>query len=294
MMKDLVTIGLPFYNSEKTIELAIKSVLMQNHKNFELIIINDGSNDNSDLIVRNFLLLDSRIHYYNFKDNQGLVYRLNQIIELANSNFIARMDSDDIMVQNRIEKQLNILLNDNTIDVVATGIYTIDEFNNPIGIRDIKPINNTIKSILEKKFIIHPTIMARKEWYSKNKYLNYHRAEDLELWIRTHKYTKYYRIEEPLYLYREGNVSISNYLKTNFTFIKLLKLHKNINVNFSYKFKLIFLTHLKSIIFYFFGFFHLQYLLVKNRSIPLDFESKQYVKDIINNIDNYKISCEKI
>jgi glycosyltransferase involved in cell wall biosynthesis len=286
-MNELVTIGLPFYNSESTLELAIKSVLFQTYKNIELIIINDGSNDNSDIIVKKYLLLDSRIKYYHFNENMGLVHRLNQIVELSNSCYIARMDSDDMMVQTRIEKQLNVLINDSTIDVVATGIYTIDEMNNPIGIRDMNPINSSIKSILEKKFITHPTVMARREWYLKNKYLNYHRAEDLELWLRTYSFTKYYRIEEPLYLYREGNVSISNYLQTNITFIKLLNLQKDIHVSNLYISKLKVLTHFKSILFFIFGYFNFQYFLVRMRSNPLAIEKRGQVSEIINNINNY-------
>jgi glycosyltransferase involved in cell wall biosynthesis len=293
-MNKLVTIGLPFFNSENTLEFAINSVLMQTHKNIELIIINDGSNDNSDKIVRKFLKHDPRIKYFQFKDNMGLVFRLNQIVELSNSDYIARMDSDDIMLNTRIEKQLNILLDDTTIDVVATGIYTIDELNNPIGIRDIKPIETSIKKILEKKFITHPTILARRIWFLKNKYLNYQRAEDLELWLRTCNSTKFYRIEEPLYIYREGNVNVSNYLKTNKTFLKLLNEHKNINVKNSYILKLKFLTYLKSFLFSFFGYFNLQYLLVKKRNHLLNNEEKKLVNEIISSVKNYKQSYEKV
>jgi hypothetical protein len=200
------------------------------------------------------------------------------------------MDSDDIMAPNRIEKQISILLKDSTIDVISTGIVTIDEFNNPIGLRDISPLDITLDSILKKKFITHPTIMAKKEWFINNSYLEFPRAEDLELWLRTFKSSKFYRIKEPLYFYREGNVSINNYLKTNETLIKIISSHKSIDVSLYIKLRLLFLTRLKMFIYIVFGYFNLQKYLVKIRSAPIPINELLNAQKTINYISNYKIS----
>jgi hypothetical protein len=224
----------------------------------------------------------------------GLIYRLNQITDLSTCKYIARMDSDDIMTPNRIEKQISILLNDSTIDVVSSGIITIDEFNNPIGLRDISPIDVSLESILKKNFITHPTIMAKKEWFINNRYLEFPRAEDLELWLRTYKSSKFYRIQEPLYFYREGNVSINNYLKTNQTLLKIISSHKLLNVSLFFKLRLLFLTNLKAFIYIIFGYFNLQNFLVKFRSTPIHINELLTAQKLISYISNYKTNNEKV
>jgi glycosyltransferase involved in cell wall biosynthesis len=288
-MDQLVTIGLPFYNAENTIELAIKSIILQSYRNWELIIINDGSTDNSHSVIFDLINSDNRIKYYNFKSNMGLVFRLNQITDLSKANYIARMDSDDIMAPNRIEKQISILLNDSTLDVVSTGIIAIDDFNNPIGLRDISPLDISLDTILKKKFITHPTIIAKKEWFINNRYLEFPRAEDLELWLRTFKTSKFYRIQEPLYFYREGSVSINNYLKTNETLIKIISSHKSLDLGLLLKLRLLYFTRLKALIYLIFGYFNLQNYLVKFRSTPISINELLSAKKTISYISNFKI-----
>src|SRR5690606_13478656 len=99
-----VTMGMPVYNAEKFIKMAINSVLQQSHRNFELIITDDGSTDQSMDIVESFN--DSRIVLIKDSNNKGISHRLNQQIDLAKGKYFLRMDSDDIMFPDRIEKEI--------------------------------------------------------------------------------------------------------------------------------------------------------------------------------------------
>ncbi len=131
-----ITIAIPVYNAELYLSQAIKSVLDQSYKEFKLIIINDGSSDNSMKIAREFN--DSRIKIIDDNLNKGLQYRLNQIIKLTDTPFLARMDADDIMHPERIKKQIEVFEEYPEIDVLGTNAYTIDGDNNVVGIRFIQ------------------------------------------------------------------------------------------------------------------------------------------------------------
>jgi glycosyltransferase involved in cell wall biosynthesis len=278
-----ITVGIPFYNNEKTLELAIKSVIAQTFKDWELFLIDDGSTDNSVRIAQMSANSDNRIILISDGTNRGLIYRLNQIIDIANGDFVARMDADDVMLPERLEKQWTIFMNNPKIDIVATAAYTIDENDNPIGVRDITAINlKNKKEILKKSLLIHPSILVSKKWYRSNKYDHkYIRAEDFELWCRTLGYTNFYRISEPLLLYREGNVNIKNYVLSMKTLrIIYKKYYKGLLSKNELAVEL-FKSHLKVILYTFMGFFGLQYLLTSKRNISLTKHQINYINNII-------------
>ena len=106
-MSELVTIGLPFYNDRLTLELAIKSIFAQTYKNWELILVDDGSTDGSLNIAKK--ITDKRVRIISDEKNKGLIFRLNQIASLAKGKYLARMDADDLMQPTRIEKQVEFL-----------------------------------------------------------------------------------------------------------------------------------------------------------------------------------------
>lgn len=278
-----ITIGIPFYNNEKTLELAIKSVIAQTFKNWELFLIDDGSTDNSVEIAKKNANSDSRINLICDGTNKGLVFRLNQIIDIANGDYIARMDADDVMLPERLEKQLAVFNENPKIDVVATAAYTIDENDNPIGIRDMDDINlKNKKDILKKSLLVHPSILVKKEWYKLNKYdKKYIRAEDYELWCRTFTFTNFYRITEPLLLYREGNTNIKNYVASMKT---LRMIYRNYSKGLLSNNELaieIFKSYLKGFLYRLMGFFNLQYLLTSKRNNSLTKAQIVYVEKAI-------------
>lgn len=282
----LVTIGIPIYNAEKYLADAINSVINQTYTNWELLLVDDGSTDNSIEIAKDFVNFDSRIRLISDGINRGLVFRLNQIIDLSKTNFIARMDADDIMLPERLEKQISIFANYPTVDIVATAAFTIDENNKPIGIRDVNDILiNDYKDVFKKSLLIHPSILVKKEWFQLNKYDdNYKRAEDFELWCRTYSFTNFYRIKEPLLLYREGNVNVENYILSMKTlriiyrnYAKGLCSNRELAIEISK-------THLKSLLYRLTGFFGVQYLISSRRNIPLTQDQINYVNDIVSEL----------
>ena len=281
-----VTIGLPFFNSETTLDLSIKSVINQSNKDWILVLINDGSTDSSNDIAEKYLNTNENIIYINDGKNLGLINRLNQIIDLTKTKYIARMDSDDIMMPDRIEKQLDIFERQPDTDVVSSSVYSINDNNDVIGVRDYTIHDHSIESVFKKKFIAHPTVMAKTEWYKLNKYCNFKRAEDLELWIRSFNHTKHYRIKKPLLLYREGKVNISNYLKTGKTYINILNIHgKKYFNNFKLlRFKIS--SNFKSSIYFIFSLFNAQDILAKTRSIEISNDKINMIKNYINKLQN--------
>ena len=102
-----ISVILPVYNSETTIEAAVKSILSQSFKDFELIIINDGSSDDTEQIINSFK--DKRIKYIKNVKNIGLIASLNIGIKFSSSEYVARMDSDDISHPSRLKKQILFL-----------------------------------------------------------------------------------------------------------------------------------------------------------------------------------------
>ncbi|TDT79869.1 glycosyltransferase involved in cell wall biosynthesis [Bacillus sp. AG1163] len=207
----LVTIGLPVYNCEKTVLNTIKSILAQTYEKWELIIVDDGSNDKSLEIINS--IKDSRIRIYSDGKNKGLPYRLNQIAELAKGVYIARMDSDDIMHPERLEKQVAFLLENSEVDVVGTNAYTIDENNNIVGERKRRSSIIDFHEVLAKGLFIHPTIMGKTQWFRNNRYSEkYVRAEDHEMWVRTFEQSNFSIMLESLLYYREpSTVNLKNY-----------------------------------------------------------------------------------
>ena len=207
----MVTIGLPFYNAEKYLALAIESVLQQTYTDWELLLLDDGSTDNSLSIAQSYAQKDSRIKVISDGKNKNLATRLNELPSLAQGLYLARMDADDIMHSARIERQLAVLKAHPEIDVLGTNAYIINDENAVTSTRYPLTPKNTLTRV---KSFIHPTIIAKKQWFLENPYdTKALRMEDAELWYRTHSKYHFVRLNEPLLFYREvGN----NYYKKYF------------------------------------------------------------------------------
>ena len=223
-----ISVGIPFYNAELFLEDAIRSVLAQTYQHWELILINDGSTDGSIDIAKKYMNLDSRIRLLDDGLNKKLPFRLNQIIDEAKYDYIVRMDADDIMHVNRLQIQLQFLEINKDVDLVSSSMYSIDINNKVVGKRIISD-EVTISTLLKSNNqIIHPSIVARKSWFLRNKYdIFSERAEDYELWLRAcfNGDLKIKIISEPLLFYREfGNLTkeklLLSYKTTEFIFNK--------------------------------------------------------------------------
>jgi len=224
-----ITIGIPFYNAERYLEDAIKSILAQTYSYWELILIDDGSKDNSLQVAQAYAKADSRIRVISDGTNKRLPYRLNQIISEAEGRYIARMDADDLIAVDRIEKQVNFLEKNKKLDLVSTGILSVKNDLSFVGYRGSKAKKNPnlADAILGSTGIIHASIVARKEWYQRNLYnIDNRLAEDYELWLNAFLKDDLAVgfIEEPLYFYREEqNIKLDKLLTAYSTQISIIQ-----------------------------------------------------------------------
>jgi len=182
-----VSVVLPAYNCEKYIAKAIESVLHQTFTDFEFIIINDGSSDRTEEIIKSFS--DPRILYQVNNINKGLVYTLNKGIDNAKGRYIARMDGDDIALPERFKKQFEYLQLNKEVDILATVVTLIDE-NEIVSGTWHSDINNVSAKDIRKKLpkdncIAHPSIMGNSSVFRKYKFNQTQSSgEDYDLWLR--------------------------------------------------------------------------------------------------------------
>ncbi|WP_180083354.1 glycosyltransferase [Acinetobacter sp. YH12102] len=216
--EDIVSVGIPFYNAEKYLALSIQSVISQSYKNWELILVDDGSIDSSVQIANSYAKYDKRIKVISDGGNKKLPFRLNQIIKESKGNFIARMDADDIMHPQRLEKQINFLKKNTKFDLVSSGLISINSDNQVKGFRSVKKLHFDFTLPKLSYPIVHPSVMARKSWYERNYYSEkFPRAEDFELWTRAIVDNDFKMAVMPdllLYYREEGNLSLDRLINS--------------------------------------------------------------------------------
>ncbi len=221
-MSPRVSIGIPFYNPGASFELAVKSVFAQTFEDWELILLDDGSTDDSLRFARS--LSDERVRVYSDGANKKLNARLNEIGRLARSPVLFRMDSDDIMRPDRVEVQYRELQKAGPNTVLGSSAYSIDDRSNIAGIRDSSQATDT--GFGARHRFIHPTVCAYSDWFRQNPYNEsfiFHRCQDAELWVRVSGRTQFKNLRDPLLFYRELNCfKFDNYLGSGFGLICML------------------------------------------------------------------------
>ena len=208
------TIGLPFYNNEKTLADAIRSVFAQSFQDWQLILVDDGSQDRSLEIAMS--IDDPRVCVVSDSMNMGLPTRLNQIAELALGDYIVRMDADDMMHPSRLEEQLSILDQRPDVDVVGSAMYSVDESYAIQGIRGHRPLQTAPRFALAHGILVHVTVVARRRWFAEYPYNeSLRRGQDRDLWCRSCVDSKFSVTSRPLMYVREvkGQQVINNYLR---------------------------------------------------------------------------------
>jgi glycosyltransferase involved in cell wall biosynthesis len=276
-----VTIGIPFYNAEKYLADAIKSVISQSYENWNLILVNDGSTDSSLSVAQSFA--SRKIAVINDGKKKGLIYRLNQLTDIADGVYYARMDADDIMHFRRLEKQVRLLQEDDEIDVVGSSYYAIDINNNILGLRRAKFKPESPIDILKNGCFAHSSITGRLEWFKSNKYdYNWQRMEDIELWLRTFSNSKFRNLDEPLLFYRVFGVPvIKKYVKSNLGIINLLQTGMKYNISRFHRIYFSVVYFLKIIIYTFLFFIGKLELVIKKRFVVLNKHDKSIAKEIL-------------
>lgn len=198
-----ITVLMSVYNNKDTLVEAIISILNQTFKDFEFLIIDDHSTDNSLSILEKYAALDERIKIMKNIKNKGLGYNLNQGLKRARGKWIARMDADDIAMPDRFEKQMDFI-NENDVDIVGSWATEINEQGKEIGLRKCPVSDREIKKYIWTCPIIHPSVMFKRDKIVDiGSYGDERRRQDYELWFRAAKAgLKFANIPEPLIKYR--------------------------------------------------------------------------------------------
>lgn len=210
-MTELVSVVMPVYNGEKYLKSSIESILRQSYTNLELVIVNDGSTDNSVNIIESFN--DSRIKLFHNSSNSGLAVTQNKCIEHSMGAFIAKIDCDDIMLPHRLQYQYDYLKSNSDVAVIGSNVEVIDEFGEKTGqVWKYPAQKELIPSILYfGNYLTHPAVMIRRSALPSTYYRTaYNPAEDYDLWARISR-SGYliHNLPEILTLYRIHSQNIS-------------------------------------------------------------------------------------
>jgi teichuronic acid biosynthesis glycosyltransferase TuaG len=219
MNTPLVSIIIPIYNAQNYVEETILSVLGQTYENFELLLINHYSDDDSVSIINKYVQMDKRIKTVILNVNKGgPAYPRNEGLQIAKGEYIAFLDADDVWLPEKLEKQLSVLVG-SPYDIVHTLAYTIDTKSKRIGIFNNQKIYNRLKYIFSDISILYlsnyiniNTVLMKKDAtmrFREDKYLI--ALEDMFFWIENlYIHKKVYLIEEKLINYRIVNNSASD------------------------------------------------------------------------------------
>lgn len=204
----LVSIGMPFHNSEKTLEHAVRSILWQSFEDWELLLCDDGSTDKSLEIARSFN--DERIVVWSDGKNRKLASRLNECMVRARGKYFARMDADDISYPERLEKQVQFIEADSSIDLLGTSVIVIDAFGKAIGARRAPGIHDAICSRPASGFgMCHPTYFGKVSWFREHRYdPSLPKSQDQDLLLRSYAGSNFANLEEILLAYRDEKIDL--------------------------------------------------------------------------------------
>ena len=209
-MKELITVFMPVYNAEKYLKESISSILEQTYSNLELLIIDDGSTDNSVSIIKSFK--DNRIKLFFNKENKGLPYTRNKGLSLANGDYFAIMDADDICRVNRLEKEIEFLKKNLDYDIVGSRN---DFLCDKTLIRDKYKKWGFEHVNLETLYfcpLLNSSAMIRMSFIKKYDIRynpEYFVGQDYAFWSECSKYTKIARLNDSLIIYRTGHENIT-------------------------------------------------------------------------------------
>jgi len=207
----VISVVMSVYNGQKYLRESIDSILNQTYKNFEFIIINDGSKDNSLDILLEYQTGDNRLLIVD-QNNIGLTRSLNRGVKLAASEYIARQDADDISLPARLEKQLNYMENHPEVAVIGC-LGDVFNVNGVLRIsRDPKYSQEGIKRHLaSKNLFMHGSAMMRKSCLAKVGFYRefFRHSQDYDLWLRLSQYFDIDILSEHLYQYRVTPQAIS-------------------------------------------------------------------------------------
>ena len=200
-MPESVSVIVPTYNREKLLPSAIESILEQTYPYIEIIVVNDGSSDNTDEVIKPYL---GRITYIK-RENGGCAAAKNTGLQVASGDYITHLDDDDLMLPQRIERLVDKFSENPRIGLCSTSAYLIDENDRVIKIKQMKPVpaKTRLLDLLLGRVSVQSNMMLKREvqeevgWYTSTI------LEDYDMWLRVARRAEIGAIPEPLVKYRQ-------------------------------------------------------------------------------------------
>lgn len=216
-MGKLVSVIMPAFNAEKHISESIESVIAQTYKNWELVIVDDGSTDDTGTIAKHYTARDIRIKYI-YQENQKQGASRNNGIKISKGNLIAFLDSDDVWVAEKLEIQLRCL-NDNEVDLVySAGFVFFNDISEPTNtyntISETVSGDEGVTKLLRQNFIPIPSVLVSKKALNEvggfDTSLEIQNVEDYHLWLKLMiKGFSFYGIPDRLFYYRQHESQVT-------------------------------------------------------------------------------------
>lgn len=216
-MSDLVSIIMPSYNTGRLIAETIRSVLSQTYTQWELIIVDDCSNDDTDDVVASFS--DERIRYLKNKKNSGAAVSRNRALREAKGRWIAFLDSDDVWMPEKLARQI-AFMEENQYSFSYTNYGEMDEDSNESGVFVTGPVRITKTGMRNYCYPGCLTVMYDAEIIGLIQIADIKKNNDYAMWLRVIEKENCYLLDEKLALYRKREGSISNH-----SYTKLIKWH---------------------------------------------------------------------
>jgi glycosyltransferase involved in cell wall biosynthesis len=209
-----VTLAMPFFNSEATLKLSIRSLLNQSYVDFEFLLCDDGSDDEGLAIALSFN--DPRVICWRDGRRLGLPARLNECIGRARGHYLARMDADHVACPDRLAQQMAFLVDHEEVDLCGGGAMVFGRHGRPPW--PFSPPTDhgeIIRSPLRGFPLLHPAWMGRIEWFRRWRYDESIRlAEDQELLLRSYRDSRFANLPHIVLGYREERITLGGTLKS--------------------------------------------------------------------------------
>jgi glycosyltransferase involved in cell wall biosynthesis len=211
----LVSVVMPAYNAERYVALAVEGLLRQTLRDFELLVIDDGSTDGTAAILDRFAARDSRIAVIHQPANQGYARALNLGLARARGRFIARHDADDVSLPERLARQAQFLEAHPEVGLAASRVQVVDEAGRALAVDPYAGgLDNAAlqRELLDHNPLCHGSVMLRRAClaqtgpYDESVEL----TEDYDLWLRLAEITQLAKLPEVLYQYRHHGASVSH------------------------------------------------------------------------------------
>ncbi|MEQ8688382.1 MAG: glycosyltransferase [Imperialibacter sp.] len=206
-----ISVNIPVYNAVPYLQQTLMSVLAQTFQDFEIVLVDDGSVDNSAEIIESFS--DSRIRLYRNDHNRGIAYTRNRLVQLSRGKYIAILDADDVMCRTRLADQFGFLRNNQDFVFIGSDVEIIDGNGKHLDFWRYGHAPEDYPSLLFfKNMFVQSSVMINRSLLpeSLNLYdLDYPPAEDYELWCRLARIGKVWNMPSVLTKYRVHESSIS-------------------------------------------------------------------------------------